>query len=266
MVGSGTQPTVFVLLFSSHTTLFVSSRLMDSSHAEDATNTKSASAQDKPLSTQVAQLQVSESSPQEQESSRSPEPKHPHDIADDISTGSDSSEDETHRDTTTPRQELGLVISALQNTVQKSTPENPPHQDNSNHEQQQQQQQPSATDIGKEKEEDHSKINGNHAEELHSGDDDEHTTVSEQSEYDESSSRDGSMGEIVPPTPGTPPPIFEPRTSDDLPDVEAYSSANLIALHDINLKDIKANNLSPREQEKAGKWNGVGYHFIVYDC
>lgn len=235
---------------------------MDSSQIDDATNTKSASVEDKPLSTQVAQLQVSssESSPQQEQdqeaSSRSPEPTHPHDIADDISTGSDSSEDETHKDASTPRQELGLVISALQNTVQKSTPEVPPQQHD--HEQQQQEQ-PSDT---REEEEDHAKMNGNHAEELHSGDDDGHTTLSEQSEYDESSSRDGSMGEIVPPTPGTPPPIFEPRTSDDLPDVEAYSSANLIALHDINLKDIKANNLSPREQEKTGKGEWRIFHGV----
>lgn len=223
---------------------------MDTSQVEDATNTKLESAQDKPLTTQVAQLQVSESSPQEQASSRSSEPNHPHGMADDISTGSDSSEDETYKDSTTPRQELGLVISALQNTVQKSTPENPVH----NNEQQ----------AEKEEEEDHGKMNGNHAEELHSGDDDGHTTLSEQSEYDEASSRDGSMGEIVPPTPGTPPPIFEPRTSDDLPDVEAYSSANLIALHDINLKDIKANNLSPREQEKAGKLIGCHISLCIH--
>lgn len=228
---------------------------MDSSQVDGATNTKSAAVEDKPLSTQVAQLQVSsESSPQQEQeqnaSSRSPEPTHPHDIADDISTGSDSSEEETHKDATTPRQELGLVISALQNTVQKSTPEGPPQND---HEQQPEQPSDIRRKEGEEEEEDHTKMNGNHAEELHSGDDDGHTTLSEQSEYDESSSRDGSMGEIVPPTPGTPPPIFEPRTSDDLPDVEAYSSANLIALHDINLKDIKANNLSPREQEKTGK-------------
>ncbi|KAI7853457.1 hypothetical protein BDC45DRAFT_442468 [Circinella umbellata] len=162
-------------------------------------------------------------------------------MADDISTGSESSDE--HNDDNVPRQELELVINALQTTVQKSIPEQPEsssfransdHGDNIHHS----------------------------ADELHSGDDFQESSSSTSSEYDYSpqqqqqqKQQEGNLksDDIVPPTPGSPPPNFEPpnrsSTEEDMPDVESFS-ANLIALHDINLKEIKANNLSPREQEK----------------
>lgn len=62
--------------------------------------------------------------------------------------------------------------------------------------------------------------------------------------------------DILPPTPGVAPQRhnFElsGRASEEVGDVESYS-ANLIALNKIDTKDIKANNLSPRQQERAGK-------------
>jgi hypothetical protein len=62
--------------------------------------------------------------------------------------------------------------------------------------------------------------------------------------------------DILPPTPGVAPQRqtfdFGGRPSEDVGDVESYS-ANLIALNKIDTKEIKANLLSPRQQERAGK-------------
>lgn len=64
------------------------------------------------------------------------------------------------------------------------------------------------------------------------------------------------VDDIVPPTPGIAPKrqTFEinNRNSEDAFDTDSYSE-NLIALNKINIKDIKENTLSPRQQEKAGK-------------
>ncbi|KAI8141468.1 hypothetical protein BJV82DRAFT_670747 [Fennellomyces sp. T-0311] len=170
------------------------------------------------LEDQVAKLQVSESVAEPTRQA----------MADDISTGSESSDE--HNDDNVPRQELEMVISALQTTVSKATPPAAPSNDEHHN---------------------HS------ADELHSGDDFHESSSSTSSEYDYSQQQQQATAlkgdEIVPPTPGSPPPNFEPPTrpsaDDDMPDVESFS-ANLIALHDINLKEITANNLSPREQEK----------------
>ncbi|KAI9470662.1 MAG: hypothetical protein EXX96DRAFT_622869 [Benjaminiella poitrasii] len=60
--------------------------------------------------------------------------------------------------------------------------------------------------------------------------------------------------DILPPTPGIAPPRhtfdFNGRSSEDVSDVDSYS-ANLIELEKIDTKNIKENNLSPRQQEKA---------------
>ncbi|KAG1452521.1 hypothetical protein G6F46_009403 [Rhizopus delemar] len=56
--------------------------------------------------------------------------------------------------------------------------------------------------------------------------------------------------DIIPPTPGVPPQNMELGLNDDVGDIESHS-ANLIALDKIDIKEIKANPLSPREQEKA---------------
>ncbi|CAO3702016.1 unnamed protein product [Rhizopus stolonifer] len=61
-----------------------------------------------------------------------------------------------------------------------------------------------------------------------------------------------TIQDITPPTPGVPPvnQNMELGTNDDYEDVESHS-ANLIALDKINIKEIRENTLSPREQEKA---------------
>lgn len=68
--------------------------------------------------------------------------------------------------------------------------------------------------------------------------------------------------DILPPTPGVAPQRqtfdFGGRQSEDVGDVESYS-ANLIALNKIDTKEIKANLLSPRQQERAGKYR-------MYSC
>ncbi|KAG1180011.1 hypothetical protein G6F70_000860 [Rhizopus microsporus] len=58
--------------------------------------------------------------------------------------------------------------------------------------------------------------------------------------------------DIVPPTPGIPPErqSLDFGANDDVADIDGHS-ANLIALNRINTKEIKANTLSPRDQEKA---------------
>ncbi|KAI9497886.1 hypothetical protein BDB00DRAFT_802371 [Zychaea mexicana] len=188
---------------------------------------------------QVAKLQVSESTVSTQATPAEPSSHMTrHAMTDDISTGSESS-DENNEDNV-PRQELELVINALQTTVLKSTP--PPEEA------------PSSTRDR----------DGSHhsADELHSGDEFHESSSSTSSEYDYSTQQQQQQqqqhsgiksDEIVPPTPGSPPPNFEPpvrlSTEEDMPDVESFS-ANLIALHDINLKEVKANNSSPREQER----------------
>lgn len=60
--------------------------------------------------------------------------------------------------------------------------------------------------------------------------------------------------DIVPPTPGIPPErqSLDFGANDDVADIDGHS-ANLIALNKINAKEIKANTLSPRDQERAGK-------------
>jgi hypothetical protein len=60
--------------------------------------------------------------------------------------------------------------------------------------------------------------------------------------------------EFVPPTPGTPPsrsPLEQNTSVDDSDDIETYS-ANLLALNKVDIKNIGANTLDAREQEKAG--------------
>lgn len=75
--------------------------------------------------------------------------------------------------------------------------------------------------------------------------------------------------DILPPTPGVAPQRhnFElsGRASEEVGDVESYS-ANLIALNKIDTKDIKANNLSPRQQERAGKRRCFFYTLIIWNA
>ncbi|RUP51194.1 hypothetical protein BC936DRAFT_149492 [Jimgerdemannia flammicorona] len=59
------------------------------------------------------------------------------------------------------------------------------------------------------------------------------------------------------------------RDLDELGDIDTHS-ANLIAMQKINVKDVQANLLGPREQERAGEANwmiiyygGVGYCYFV---
>ena len=195
----------------------------------------------KEVEEQVAKLQVSESIVTEQQKPHMSR----HVMADDISTGSESSDE--HNDDNVPRQELELVINALQTTVQKTTSD-----------------QPEASSF--QANNDHGENIHHSADELHSGDDFQESSSSTSSEYDYSAHQQQQQqqqnqanfktDDIVPPTPGSPPPNFEPptrsSTEEDMPDVESFS-ANLIALHDINLKEIKTNNLNPREQEKKGR-------------
>lgn len=194
------------------------------------------------LAEQVDQLKVSSEADQANPSSSSAPSAR--DIADDVSTASESSEEDNQD--SLPRQELEMVISALQTSVKTSAT-------------------PAAREETKQE---------HGADELHSGDDHDENENDEEdlrsdagrSDSDETSPRTSAANEpynpptgpddIVPPTPGTPPPrntTYEApeRLSDDIADADSFS-ANLIALHGIDLKEIKANPLTPREQEKAG--------------
>ncbi|KAL1932384.1 hypothetical protein VTP01DRAFT_9440 [Rhizomucor pusillus] len=194
-----------------------------------------------PSAEQVATLQVSE---QEEELNQiiAESRTHPHNQADDISTGSESSDDE-HQDDI-PRQELQMVINALQTTVltTAAVPETAANAVNG-------------------------QSNSAAAEELHSGDLSSPEESGSEYEYGSQVTPEASVvneddlkaksDELMPPTPGSPPPrhnfgsvALSRRSSDEILDNESFS-ANLIDLHGIDLKNIKSNNLSPREQEKA---------------
>lgn len=170
-----------------------------------------------------------------------------------------TSDDEPEKNT----QELESVINELQTTFK---------------EQQNKKEEESAKLVKEDVEEDEEE----EEEQLHSGDDhdskghssedesklndnDTSTTVSvEEDKLDEQVKEniqtfDELVEDISPPTPGVPPTRqFDiqnsptGRPSEDVGDVESYS-ANLIALNKIDTKEIKANHLSPRQQEKAGK-------------
>lgn len=61
-----------------------------------------------------------------------------------------------------------------------------------------------------------------------------------------------TLQDVSPPSPGTPPPLTleNERISDD--DFGVDSNANLISVNTIDLKQVLPNQLSPRQQEKAG--------------
>ncbi|KAI7891290.1 uncharacterized protein EV154DRAFT_551637 [Mucor mucedo] len=174
----------------------------------------------------------------------------------------DDGESASSSDNEEVSKELGLVISALQSTVKQN-------------------QEDKDTAV-EHKEETHEC-----EEELHSGDDIESDTKSvtddtksvtsvatsastnvsleEEKEIEESATAIDEVNakpqtfeeivhDILPPTPGVAPQRqtfdFGGRQSEDVGDVESYS-ANLIALNKIDTKEIKANLLSPRQQERA---------------
>lgn len=176
----------------------------------------------------------------------------------------DDGESASSSDNEEASKELGLVISALQSTVKQNQEEK---------------------DIAVEKKEEETH---EYEEELHSGDDIESDTKSvtddtksvtsvatsastnvsqeDEKEIEESATAiddvnaipqtfEEIVDDILPPTPGVAPQRqtfdFGGRQSEDVGDVESYS-ANLIALNKIDTKEIKANLLSPRQQERAG--------------
>lgn len=167
-----------------------------------------------------------------------------HQDTDAIPTDSESTDDE---DGNVPRQELEMVISALQTTVLQA---------------------PKETAL---EPQDHQA-----ADELHSGDDDDCPPSQASGPPETGGSSSNRLEETPqthdhePPSPGAPPPrettsaeevegggrrgrSTNDDEDDDMADMESFS-ANLIALHGIDLKEIKPNQLSPREQEKAGMY------------
>lgn len=152
--------------------------------------------------------------------------------------------------------ELGLVISALQSTIKQNQEKAQPVE----------QEKHDGDKPVEQKEEEEEE------EELHSVgrssvDDNNSVTTSTTNvsqEEDKAVVEDPNMPstfeeivqDILPPTPGVAPQRqtfdFGGRASEDMGDVDTYS-ANLIALNKIDMKEIKANTLSPRQQERAGK-------------
>ncbi|KAF1804533.1 hypothetical protein V8B55DRAFT_1499570 [Mucor lusitanicus] len=150
--------------------------------------------------------------------------------------------------------ELGLVISALQSTIKQNQEKAQPVE----------QEKHDGDKPVEQKEEEEEE------EELHSVgrssvDDNNSVTTSTTNvsqEEDKAVVEDPNMPstfeeivqDILPPTPGVAPQRqtfdFGGRASEDMGDVDTYS-ANLIALNKIDMKEIKANTLSPRQQERA---------------
>ncbi|GAA5812064.1 hypothetical protein MFLAVUS_005513 [Mucor flavus] len=173
----------------------------------------------------------------------------------------------TSEDEAEASKELGMVISALQDTVKQNKEEKAAEK-----------KLPISQEVIVEEEE----------EELHSGEDNDSetksmtddstsvttstsTSVSHEEEKqleevkveEEVKQEDNTtipqtfeemVQDVLPPTPGVAPQRqnfdLGGRSSEDVGDVESYS-ANLIALNKIDTKEIKANLLSPRQQERA---------------
>lgn len=164
--------------------------------------------------------------------------------------------------------ELGLVISALQSTIKQNQEKIQPvvteteatkKQENENQ-------------VGEEEEEDlhsvgRSSIDDNNSVSTSTtstnvSQEEEKVVVVQEEKKDEDEDKatipasfDEIVQDILPPTPGVAPPRqtfdFGGRASEDIGDIDSYS-ANLIALNKIDMKEIKANTLSPRQQERAG--------------
>jgi hypothetical protein len=166
-----------------------------------------------------------------------------------------------------PSKELGLVISALQSTVKQNQEKDQVTEKEEDDQSTKEEPEQKATEVG---------------EELHSVGDSDKSSVDDNNSVTTSSSTNVSQEEekiveattveeadipstfekivqdVLPPTPGAAPQrqTFDlgGRASEEVGDVESYS-ANLIALNKINTKEIKANELSPRQQERAGNYN-----------
>lgn len=158
--------------------------------------------------------------------------------------------------------ELGLVISALQSTIKQNQEKAQPTAEQEKHDGDNSVEQKVEKQQGQEEEE----------EELHSVgrssvDDNNSVTTSTTNVSQEEekvvvedpnmpSTFEEIVQDILPPTPGVAPQRqtfdFGGRPSEDIGDIDTYS-ANLIALNKIDMKEIKANTLSPRQQERAGK-------------
>lgn len=175
----------------------------------------------------------------------------------------------TSEDEAEPSKELGLVISALQSTVKQN--------------QEKVQAAEKKEEEGRTTKEEHEQKTKEAEEELHSVGDNDKFSVDDNNSVTTSSSTNVSQEEekimettttttttedadipstfekivqdVLPPTPGVAPQrqTFDlgGRASEEVGDVESYS-ANLIALDKIDTKEIKANELSPRQQERAG--------------
>ncbi|KAK4519095.1 Endoribonuclease L-PSP [Mucor velutinosus] len=177
--------------------------------------------------------------------------------------GSSEGESSTHTsdDEGDGPKELGLVISALQSTIKQNQERAQPiEQEKHDGEKPEEQKEGEQQGLREEGEE----------EELHSigrssVDDNNSVTTSTTNVSQEEekvvvedpnmpSTFEEIVQDILPPTPGVAPQRqtfdFGGRPSEDISDIDTYS-ANLIALNKIDMKEIKANTLSPRQQERA---------------
>ncbi|CEP18575.1 hypothetical protein [Parasitella parasitica] len=156
-------------------------------------------------------------------------------------SSTNTSEDEGGHDS----KELGLVISALQSTVQQNQEKVQLTKEN----QKEQGAEEELRSIGRSSVDDDTSIATSTTS----------TNVSQEEDKVATAVVEGASisaevdDDIVPPTPGVAPQRqtfdFGGRASEDMGDIETHS-ANLIALNKIDMKDIKANTLSPRQQEK----------------
>lgn len=166
--------------------------------------------------------------------------------------------------------ELGLVISALQSTIKQNQEKIQPvvteteetkKQENEKQVGEEEEEEEDLHSVGRSSVDDNNSVSTSTTSTNVSQEEEKVVVVQEEKkEEDEDkatipTSFDEIVQDILPPTPGVAPPRqtfdFGGRASEDIGDIDSYS-ANLIALNKIDMKEIKANTLSPRQQERAG--------------
>jgi hypothetical protein len=148
--------------------------------------------------------------------------------------------------------ELGLVISALQSTVNQKKQTKAPQVEPEGEEPTEDLR--SLTVEDSESDAKNSMEDNNSISTLATSKEEEEEEEKEEEKVPIPQTFEEIVQDIVPPTPGIPPErqSLDFGANDDVADIDGHS-ANLIALNKINAKEIKANTLSPRDQERAGK-------------
>jgi hypothetical protein len=156
--------------------------------------------------------------------------------------------------------ELGLVISALQSTIKENQEKVQPvvtetEEAKKQENEKQVEEEEELHSVGRSSVDDNNSVATSTTSTNVSQEEEKVVVAKEKEEATIPTTFDEIVEDILPPTPGVAPQRqtfdFGGRASEDIGDIDSYS-ANLIALNKIDMKEIKANTLSPRQQERAG--------------